>query len=151
MEIQNFLTVAYFVLAIYAFAGGVVQNVVNYPSWKLISAEDLPAVHKYVVRRQIIYVPFVLLGFLVNIVLIWVHHPAMSTPLIVIAAAFYLLILVVTVTLVVPIHKQLDKVKSVELIDRIVVYDLYLRVIPGCMKMVVIIIMLYQVVSASSS
>ncbi len=151
MEIQNFLTVAYFVLAIYAFAGGVVQNVVNYPSWKLISAEDLPAVHKYVVRRQIIYVPFVLLGFLVNIVLIWVHHPAISTPLIVIAAAFYLLILVVTVTLVVPIHKQLDKVKSVELIDRIVVYDLYLRVIPGCMKMVVIIIMLYQVVSASSS
>ncbi len=151
MEIQNFLTVAYFVLAIYAFAGGVVQNVVNYPSWKLISAEDLPAVHKYVVRRQIIYVPFVLLGFLVNIVLIWVHHPAMSTPLIVIAAAFYLLILVVTVTLVVPIHKQLDKAKSVELIDRIVVYDLYLRVIPGCMKMVVIIIMLYQVVSASSS
>ena len=151
MEIQNFLTVAYFVLAIYAFAGGVVQNVVNYPSWKLISAEDLPAVHKYVVRRQIIYVPFVLLGFLVNIVLIWVHHPAMSTPLIVIAAAFYLLILVVTVTLIVPIHKQLDKAKSVELIDRIVVYDLYLRVIPGCMKMVVIIIMLYQVVSASSS
>ena len=151
MEIRNLLTVAYFVLAIYAFAGGVVQNVVNYPSWKLISAEDLPAVHKYVVRRQIIYVPFVLLGFLVNIVLIWVHHPAISTPLIVIAAAFYLLILVVTVTLVVPIHKQLDKVKSVELIDRIVVYDLYLRVIPGCMKMVVIIIMLYQVVSASSS
>ena len=151
MEIENFLTVAYFVLAIYAFAGGVVQNVVNYPSWKLISAEDLPAVHKYVVRRQIIYVPFVLLGFLVNIVLIWVHHPAISTPLIVIAAAFYLFILVVTVTLVVPIHKQLDKVKSVELIDRIVVYDLYLRVIPGCMKMVVIIIMLYQVVSASSS
>jgi len=151
MEIQNFLTVAYFVLAIYAFAGGVVQNVVNYPSWKLISAEDLPAVHKYVVRRQIIYVPFVLLGFLVNIVLIWVHHPAISTPLIVIAAAFYLLILVVTVTLVVPIHKQLDKAKSVELIDRIVMYDLYLRVIPGCMKMVVIIIMLYQVVSASSS
>ena len=151
MEIQNVLTVAYFVLAIYAFAGGVVQNVVNYPSWKLISAEDLPAVHKYVVRRQIIYVPFVLLGFLVNIVLIWVHHPAISTPLIVIAAAFYLWILVVTATLVVPIHKQLDKAKSVELIDRIVVYDLYLRVIPGCMKMVVIIIMLYQVVSASST
>ncbi len=151
MEIRNLLTVAYFVLAIYAFAGGVVQNVVNYPSWKLISAEDLPAVHKYVGRRQFIYVPFVLLGFLVNIVLIWVHHPAISTPLIVIAAAFYLFILVVTVTLVVPIHKQLDRVKSLELIDRIVVYDLYLRVIPGCMKMVVIIIMLYQVVSASSS
>src|SRR5713101_5156757 len=97
MEIQNFLTVAYFVLAIYAFAGGVVQNVVNYPSWKLISAEDLPAFHKYVDRRQFIYVPFVLLGFLVNIVLIWVHHRAISTPLIVIAAAFYLLNLVVII------------------------------------------------------
>ncbi len=151
METRNYVTVAFFVLSIYAFAGGVVQNFVNYPSWKLISAQDLAVVHKYVVRRQFIYVPFVVLGFLANIVLIWFHHPAMSTALIVIAAAVYLFILIVTVTLVIPIHVKLDKAKSDELIDRVVMYDAYLRAIPGCIQMIAVVMLLYQVVSASSS
>ncbi len=151
MEMRNLLTVAFFVRAIYAFGGGLVQNFVNYPSWKLIGAEDLPAVHKYVVRRQYIYVPFVLLGFLVNIVLIWFHHPAMSTPLIMIAAAFYLFILAVTLTLVIPIHMKLDQAKSDELIDKVVMYDVYLRAVPGGLQVIAVVALLYQVVSASSS
>ncbi len=74
----------------------------------------------------------------------------MSTPLILIAAVLYLFIVVVTATLVIPIHKKLDQAKSVELIDRIVKYHVYLRVIPGIIKMVVVVVLLYQVVSASS-
>jgi len=150
MEMRNVLTVAFFVLALYGFAGGVVQNFVNYPSWKLIGAADFPALHKYVVRRQFIYVPFVFLGLLVNIALIWFHHPAMSTPLIVLAAVLYLFIMIVTVTLVIPIHMKLDKAQSEELIDRIVKYDVYLRAIPGCIQMIAVVTLLYQVVSVSS-
>ncbi len=147
MEIRNILTVAFFVLAIYAFAGGVVQNFVNYPSWKLIGADDFPRLHKYVVRRQFIYVPFVFLGVLANIAVIWFHHPAMSTPLIVLSAALFLFIVVVTVMLVIPLHMKLDQIKSDELIDRIVKYDRYLRAIPGCIQMIVVVMLLYQVVS----
>lgn len=150
MKIGNILTVAYFVLAIYGFGGGVVSGVMYYPSWKLVSAEDLPAVHKSVLSRVFIYVPFVFLAVLVNILLTWLHHPAISTPLIVITAALHLFILVVSFTLFLPIHNQLDEAKSVELIDRLVMYDRYLRDIPGCVIMIATIIMLYQVVSASS-
>jgi len=150
MDIRNILTVAYFVLAIYGFGGGVMSGVVYYPSWKLVSAEDLPAVHRSVVSRVITYyVPFALLAAPVNILLIWFHHPAMSTPLIVLTAALHLFISVVSLTLFGPIHKQLDKAKSVELIDRIVMYDRYFRDIPGCIIMTATIVMLYQVVSAS--
>ena len=150
MEVRNILTVAFFVLAIYGFGGGVVSGVMYYPSWKLVSAEDFPAVHKSVLNRVFIYVPFVFLAVLANILLIWLHHPAMSTALIVITAALHLFILVVSLTLFLPIHKQLDKAKSDEMIDRIVMYDRYLRDIPGCIIMAAAIIMLYQVVSASS-
>ena len=150
MEIRNILTVAFFVLVIYAFAGGVVQNFVNYPSRKLIGADEFPRLHRYVVRRQFIYVPFVFLGVLANIALIWFHHPAMSTPLIVLSAALYLFIVVVTVTLVIPLHMKLDQRKSNELIDRIVKYDRYLRAIPGCLQMTVVVMLLYQVVSGPS-
>jgi len=150
MEVRNILTVTFFVLAIYGFGGGVVSGVMYYPSWKLVSAEDFAAVHKSVLSRVFIYVPFVFLAVLANILLIWFHHPAMSTALIVITAALHLFILAVSLTLFLPIHKQLDEAKSDELIDRIVMYDRYLRDIPGCIIMAAIIIMLYQVVSASS-
>ena len=103
------------------------------------------------VKWQIIYVPFVVLSVLVNIIVIWFHHPAMSTALVVIAAAFHLFIIGVTGTLIVPIHKQLDQAKSPELIDRLVMYHVYLRAIPGMIVMVVTIMMLCQVVRAASS
>ena len=59
MNMRNVLTIVYFVLTIYSFSGGLVHGVANYPSWKLISAEDFPVVHKYVNRRILaVYVPF---------------------------------------------------------------------------------------------
>src|SRR5713101_7663784 len=151
MDIRNILTVAYFVLAIYAFGGGVMSGVVYYPSWKLVGAEDLPAVHKYVVSHFIYYfLPFVFLAVLVNILLIWFHHPAMSTTLVVITAALHLFILVVSVILFGAIHRQLDKAKSLELIERLIAYDRYLRDFPGCIIMAATIVMLYQMVRVSS-
>ncbi len=150
METRNILSVAYFVLAIYGFGGGMVSGVIYYPSWKLVGAEDFPAVHKSVLSRVFIYVPFVFLAVLANILLIWFHHPAMSTALIVITAALHLFILVVSFTVFLPIHKQLDEAKSDELIGRIVMYDRYLREFPGCIIMVATVIMLYQVVRVSS-
>src|SRR5713226_6803479 len=142
MDIRVILTVAYFVLAIYDFGGGVISGVLYYPSWKLVGAEDLPDVHKSVLSRIFVFVPFVFLAVLVNLLLIWFHHPAMSTPLICIAAALHLFILVVSFTLFLPIHSQLDKAKSVELIDRLVAYDRYLRLVPGCIIMTATIVML---------
>lgn len=59
MNMRNVLTVLYFVLTIYSFSGGLVHGVANYPSWKRISAEDVPAVHRYVNTRLFtVYVPF---------------------------------------------------------------------------------------------
>src|SRR5713226_4110604 len=106
MDIRVILTVAYFVLAIYDFGGGVISGVLYYPSWRLVSAEDLPAVHKSVLSRIFVFVPFVFLVVLVNILLIWFHNPAMSTPLSGIAAALHLLILIVSFPLFLPIHNQ---------------------------------------------
>jgi hypothetical protein len=151
MNMRTALTVVYFVLTIYSFSGGLVHGVANYPSWKLISAEDFPAVHQYVDRRILaVYVPFFSLGVAVNILLIWFHPPAISTMLVVIAAVLNLSIWVFTATLAIPIHKQLDQAKSTELIGRLAKVHLYLRVIPGSLVMIVTALMMYQALSAAS-
>lgn len=151
MGMRNVLTIVYFILTIYSFSGGAVHGVANYPSWKLLRAEDFPAVHKYVNRRIfIVYVPFFFLSVVVNILLIWFHPPAISTTLVVIAAILNLFIWVLTATVAIPIHKQLDREKSIELIDRLVKVHLYLRIMPGSLVMIVTALMMYQVLSAST-
>jgi hypothetical protein len=97
------------------------------------------------------FVPPLVLLALVNILFIWFHHPAISTWLIVLTAAVHLLIVIARIAVFLPIHKQLDKAKSIELIDRLLKYDRYLGSgLPSSIKMIATIVMLYQVVSASS-
>ena len=150
MELRNILTVAYFVLAIYMYGGGVMSTLVYYHSWKLVGEGEFGAVHSSVTKRNLPYFgPVLVLLVLVNILLIWFHHPAISLWLIVLTAAIHLLMVVIRFTVFVPIHIKLDKAKSVELIDRLLKYDIYLGSgIPASIKMIATIVMLYQVVSA---
>jgi len=145
MQVRELLTVLYFLLRIYSFSDGAVHGIANYSAWKLVGAQEFPAVHKYVNRRIfLVYVPFFFLTVLVNIVLIWFHHPAVSTTLVVIAAVLNLLIWIITATLAIPIHKQLDRAKSAELIGSLVAVHLYLRLIPGMIVMIVTAAMMVQ-------
>ena len=149
MPIRELLTILYFFLTIYSFSGATVHGIANYSSWKLIGAGDFPTVHKYVNRRIfLVYVPLFFLSVLINIVLIWFHHPAVSTNLVVIAAVLNLFIWIITATLAIPIHKQLDRAKSAELIDRLVAVHLYLRVIPGLILMLVSALMMHEALAA---
>ena len=86
---------------------------------------------------------------LANILLIWFHHPAISRWLILLTAAIHLLMVSIRFAVFVPIHRKLDKAKSIELIDRLLTYDIYLGSgLPASIKMIATIVMLYQVVSA---
>ena len=150
MEIRNILTVAYFVLAIYMYGGSVISTLIYYQSWKLVGEKEFAAVHSSVTKRNLPYFgPILVLLVLVNILLIWFHHPSISTWLIVLTAAIHLLMVVIRFAVFVPIHKKLDGAKSIELIDRLLMYDIYLGSgIPASIKMIATIMMLYQVVGA---
>ena len=152
MEARIIVTVAYFVLAIYMYGGGVMSTLVYYHSWKLVGDSEFAAVHSSVTKRNLpFFGPVIVLLLLVNILLIWFHHPAISTWLIVLTAAIHLLMVSTRFAVFVPIHKKLDKAKSMELIDRLLKYDIYLGSgIPASIKMIATIVMLYQVVSAGA-
>jgi hypothetical protein len=139
-----------FVLAIYMYGGGVMSTLVYYKSWKLVGEEELAAVHSSVSSRMLprfgpVLVPAGAGQYFADLV-----SPSSDVHTIIgITAALHFFILVVSFTLFRPIHNQLDKAKSVELIDRLVAYDRYMRLVPGCIIITATIVMLYQVVSAS--
>lgn len=152
MKGRDILAVLFFVLTVYSFAGGTLLGVVNYPTWRGMNPAEFPGIHQAVNRTiTVYYVPFFSLCVLLNILLIWFHPPAMSTAWVVTAAALNLFIWIVTVTLAIPIHKQLDHSKSPVLIDKLIFYHVYLRVFPGLLLMLITGVLLYQVVRASSA
>ena len=150
MELRNIVTVAYFVVTIYMLGGGVMSNLCYYQSWKLVGEEEFAAVHSSVSSRILpLFGPVLVLMVLTNILLIWFHHPAISMWLIVLTAAIHLLLVTVRFAVYVPIHRKLDKAKSIELIDRLLKYEIsfYIFVLVAT---IATIVMLDQVVSASS-
>lgn len=149
MELRNIVTVAYFVVTIYMLGGGVMSNLCYYQSWKLVGEEEFAAVHSSVSSRILpLFGPVLVLMVLANILLIWFHHPAISMWLIVLTAAIHLLLVTVRFAVYVPIHRKLDKAKSIELIDRLLKYEIYFYVFVS-VATIATIVMLYQVVSAS--
>ena len=150
MEIRNIVTVAYFVVTIYMLGGGVMSNLCYYQSWKLVGEEEFAAVHSSVSGRILpLFGPVLVLMVLTNILLIWFHHPAISMWLIVLTAAIHLLLVTVRFAVYVPIHRRLDKAKSIELIDRLLKYEISFYIFVS-VATIATIVMLYQVVSASS-
>ncbi len=149
MELRNIVTVAYFVVTIYMLGGGVMSNLCYYESWKLVGEEEFAAVHSSVSSRILPWFgPVLVLIVLANILLIWFHHPAISLWLIVLTAAIHLLLVTVRFAVYVPIHRKLDKAKSIELIDRLLKYEIYFYIFVS-VATIATIVMLYQVVSAS--
>ena len=150
MELRNIVTVVYFVATIYMLGGGVMSNLCYYQSWKLVGEEEFAAVHSSVSSRILPWFgPVLILIVLTNILLIWFHHPAISIWLIVLTAAIHVLLVTVRFAVYVPIHRKLDQGKSIELIDRLLKYEIYFYTFVSIVT-IATIVMLYQVVSASS-
>ncbi|MEO8271282.1 MAG: hypothetical protein ABI557_16290, partial [Aureliella sp.] len=71
----------------YAFGGGVMQGVMNYPAWKLIGAEAFPAFHQSIDSRIFVFfVPVFFLSVPISILMIWFGNPSISRRLIVLMA-----------------------------------------------------------------
>ncbi len=122
------------------------QGVMNYPAWKIIGAAEFPAFHQSVDSRIFLFfVPIVFLSVPVSILMIWFGHPAISRKLLLAMAFINLFIFVVTVTLAIPIQVQLAQTKSIELIDKLIFYDRYLRIIPGLIGIILTFTMLHQI------
>lgn len=146
MTFRNVLTSLYFLTSVYAFGGGVMQGVMNYPAWKLIGPAEFPAFHQSIDGRIFLFfVPVFFLNVPISVLMIWFGHPAISRTLRVVAALLTLVIFVATLALAIPIQEKLSATKSAELIDDLILYDRYLRTIPGLVVMALNFAMLQQI------
>ncbi|WP_291983571.1 hypothetical protein [Luteitalea sp.] len=121
-----------FALVFYGTGAAIIESFVNYPSWRLIGADEFLAYHQFISPRVLaLLVAPLLLGTAFTILMLWARPAAIPGWAVWAALAAQAVVWISTVTIQVPIQVQLsNKGRSVELIERLIETNLWLRRIP---------------------
>lgn len=149
-NISTLVFSVYILLAFYVFGGGILNSLVAYRTWRAVGPNEFPAFH-HIDSSLIIplFVVFFFLSFIPQVLLFWFRPGVIPRWLVWLALLFNLITLVSTITIQIPIQVELDKIFSLELIDRLISTDFMYRRIPMFLLAIINFIMLYKVVKQS--
>lgn len=121
-----------FALVFYGTGAAFIESFVNYSSWHLIGNSEFVAYHRFISPRVLAFlVAPLLLGTVFTILMLWSRPAAIPAGAIWAAIAAQAVVWVSTVTIQVPIQLQLSEHGlSVELIERLIETNFWLRRIP---------------------
>lgn len=141
-----------FALVLYGTGAAVIESFVNYPSWRLIGADEFIAYHRFISPRVLTFlVAPLLLGTVFAILMLWSRPAAIPAWAVWTAIAAQAVTWASTVTIQVPIQLQLsDRGLSVELIERLIETNFWLRRIPYAICAGLFLWMAAQVIGTSS-
>ncbi len=149
-RISSIVFSIYILLAFYVLGGGIVNSLVGYRTWREVGPNEFPAFHQVDSKLIIpLFVIFFFLTFIPQVLLFWFRPMVISKWLVWLALFFNLIALISTITIQIPIQKELDSKFSLELINRLISTDMTYRRIPMLLMAVVNFIMLYKVVRVS--
>jgi hypothetical protein len=142
---STWIITAFFLFTLFSAGGATVESFANYPTWLLISPDGFKAYHQALGLRIVItmVVPL-LVSTVFNIVLFW-HRPQ-AIPRWTVWATLLLVILVwiSSATIQIPIQIQLSTSGfSKEAIGRLITSDIWLRAIPGYIRLGTVIWMMH--------
>jgi amino acid transporter len=142
---STWIVTAFFLLTFFSAGGATVESFVNYPTWLLIGPDEFQAYHQALGPKIVftMVVPF-LLSTLFNIVLFW-HRPQRITRWTVWATLLLAIMgWISTAAIQIPIQIQLSTTGfSEEAIERLITSDLWLRSIPGYVRLGIVIWMMH--------
>ena len=142
----------YILISFYVFGGGIVNSLVAYRTWRWVGANEFPKFHQIDSTLIIpIFVVFVLLSFIPQILLFWFRPMVIPRRLVWLALLFNLIPLVSTIIIQISIQIELDQRFSLELIERLISTDMIYRRIPMFFLAITNFIMLYKVVKSSGN
>ena len=121
-----------FALVFYGTGAAFVEGFVNYPSWQLIGPDEFITYHQFISPRVLAFlVAPLLLGTVFTILMLWSRPAAIPAWAVWAAMAAQVIVWVSTVAIQVPIQIQLGAHgRSVELLDRLIATNFWLRRVP---------------------
>jgi len=133
MRLSIWLFLVTFALVFYNLGASFIESFVNYPTWRLIGANEFRAYHQAVGPLYISYgVAPGVLATVLTLLLLYLRPPAIPTSAILLAIGLQLIMWVSSISIQIPIQMQLDKAGlSLPLINRLIVTNFWLRRVPS--------------------
>ena len=121
-----------FALMFYGMGASFVESFVNYPTWRLIGANEFRAYHQALSPRVIGYMVIpMLITTLLTMLLLWFRPAPIPSWAIWLAVVLQLIVWVATATIQLPIQGQLGRDGlSLPLIERLMFTNWWLRKVP---------------------
>ena len=140
-----------FALVFYGTGAAFIEGFVNYASWHLIGTDEFIEYHRFISPRVLTFlVAPLLLGTAFTIVMLWSRPAAIPAWAVWAAIAAQAIVWTSTITIQVPIQLQLsDHGLSVELMERLIETNFWLRRIPYAICAGLFLWMAAQVMGAS--
>jgi hypothetical protein len=129
---RRWIFVLAFALVLYGNGAGVVETLVNYPSWHLIGPHEFPAYHRFIGPRVIaVLVAPAVLGTLFTVLLLRFRPPGLPAGPVWLAVLLQVVVWVSTVTLQLPMQFDLSAHGySASVVDRLFQTSWWLRRVP---------------------
>ena len=129
---SNWLFLISFALVFYGMGASFVESFVNYPTWRLIGANEFRAYHQALSPLVIAYMVIpMLITTLLTALLLWFRPTPLPQWAIWLAVVLQLVIWVSTIAIQLPIQMQLSRNGlSLPLIDRLIFTNWWLRKVP---------------------
>ena len=139
-----------FTLVFYGTGAAAIEGFVNYASWHLIGADEFVAYHQFISPRVLAFlVAPLILGTVFTLLMLWSRPAVIPAWAVWAAIAAQAIVWVSTVTIQVPIQLHLsDQGRSVELLERLIETNFWLRRIPYAICAGLFLWMAAQVVGA---
>lgn len=143
---------ATFCLMFYGLGASFVESFVNYPTWRLIGANEFRDYHNALGPLIIGFMVIpMLLGTILSFVLIWVRPAAIPLWAVLLAVACQVVVWISTAMIQLPIQFQLGTDGlSIPAIDRLILTNLWFRKVPQIIASFLFIWMMYLVLRKSA-
>lgn len=119
--LKGVLSVFYFFILFYLIGALMIENEVNYRTWLLVGANEFPEFHAAFDRllTPFLKVPLTV-GLLLSWIMVFISKPQKTRILFLFNAIFLTAFVVISLTVHVPIHAQLNEIHNIHLTNRLI-------------------------------
>lgn len=149
-SISSIVFTSYIVISFYVFGGSMVNAFVGYRTWQWVGETEFTKFHQVDAQYVIpVFVVFFFLNVIPMVLLFWFRPVSIPKGLVWAALVVYLINLVSTITIQIPIQTELSKGYSLELIDKLIWTDWIFRRTTITLLAMINVAMLFKVVRQS--
>jgi len=149
-SISSIVFTSYIVISFYVLGGSMVNAFVGYRTWQWVGEAEWTKFHQVDAQYVIpVFVVFFFLNVVPLILLFWFRPVSIPKGLVWAALGVYLINLVSTIAIQIPIQAELSKGYSLELIDKLIWTDMIYRRTTITVLAMINVVMLFKVVSHS--